>query len=188
MNYKKIGLITICLIILISTSVSASTLSIGQENYNVKVSNFSPFSTPFDISLISVGYGQDKYSGFAADVFSSDNSNGIELEYQFVPQSMQGQKEKFNYAAKLGAVTGDFWKGDASGLKAGLVIERKIDVEREVYFETDIINSSGLVIDTEIGFCGRFSQGIMGVFGYKIATHENYESIEGTHYGIKVDF
>ena len=188
MSNKKILVVSISLIILISTPVSASMLSIGQDNYNVKVSNFSPFSHPFDISLISVGYGQDKYSGFAADVFSADNTSGLEIEYQFVPQNMQDQKKSFNYAAKIGAVTGDFWDKDATGLKIGFVIENKIDLEREVYFEADIINSSGLVIDSEIGFCGRFSKGVMGMLGYKITTHEDNETIEGTHYGIKVDF
>lgn len=185
---KKTMLITVSLIILISSTVTASNLSIGQGNYNVKFSNFSPSSAASDISLISVGYGQDSYSGFAADVFSGDNSSGIEVEYQFVPQSLQNRQEKFNYAAKIGAVTGDYWEEDSSGLKAGVVIERKIDREREVYFEADIINSSAMIIDAEVGFCGRFGEGIMGVLGYKIATHEDYETAEGVHYGIKIDF
>ncbi|MBM7555954.1 hypothetical protein [Halanaerobacter jeridensis] len=185
---KRIILVTMCLIILMSGTVAASTLSIGQGNYNVKFSNFSPRSAVSDITLVSVGYGQDQYSGFAADIFSGDNASGIEVEYQFIPQNLQERNKNFNYAAKIGAVTGDYWEEDSSGLKAGVVIERKIDREREVYFEADIINSSAMIIDAEVGFCGRFGQGIMGVLGYKIATHEDYETAEGVHYGIKIDF
>ncbi|MGM0501847.1 MAG: hypothetical protein ACQERJ_04915 [Bacillota bacterium] len=187
---KKQGIlfVTICVVLLISSPAAASNLSIGQENYNVKFSNFSPRSGASNISLISVGYGQDKFSGFAADIFSADNASGIEVEYQFIPQALQERNQNFNYAAKIGAVSGDFWEDDENGLKAGVVIEREIDIEREVYFEADIISSSGLIIDAELGFCGRLSKGVMGVLGYKIATHEDYETREGVHYGIKIDF
>ncbi|MFO7819032.1 MAG: hypothetical protein R6V17_02240 [Halanaerobacter sp.] len=185
---KKVLLVTILLTILISSTAAASTLSIGQENYNARISRFNPRSSGSDVTLISVGYGQDRYSGFAADLFSTDDASGIEIEYQFIPQSLQGRGQNFNYAAKVGAVSGDIWEEDSSGLKAGVVIEREFDFDRQVYFEADIINSSALVIDSELGFYGRFSEGVWGILSYKIATNEDYETVEGFNYGLRIDF
>ena len=185
----KTLLLTILIIILISGFTTATNLSIGQGNYNLKVSNFNA-SAPAnsDISLISIGYGQDQYSGFAAELFSADQASGIEVEYQFIPQALKQRKENFNYAAKIGAVSGDMWDEKSSGLKAGFVIERKIDHRSEVYFDADIINASGMIIDAELGFCGELAEGIMGVLGYKIATHDEDDTIEGAHYGLKIAF
>ena len=186
---KKALLVATLLIILTSGTAVASTLSIGQENYNARISRFNPRSFDgSDVTLISVGYGQDRYSGFAADLFSADDASGIEVEYQFIPQSLQGREQNFNYAAKIGAVSGDIWEEDSSGLKAGVVIEKKFDFDRQVYFEADIINSSAFVIDSELGFYGRFSEGVWGILSYKIATHEDYETVEGFNYGLRIDF
>ncbi|MGM0368904.1 MAG: hypothetical protein ACQEP9_00635 [Bacillota bacterium] len=181
---KKSYLLIIAIVILSTTTVNASNLSIGGQNYNLQLSSFSQG----DIKLISIGYGQDKYSGFGAEIFSGSGGTGIELEYQFIPQSMQQQQEVFNYAAKLGAVSGDLWDSDSPGLKAGFVIERKLDQEREIYFDADMINSSGLIIDTELGFCGRLGKGVMGVLGYKLVAHEENMTNEGVHFGVKIDF
>jgi hypothetical protein len=184
---KQSCLLIIVIVILSSGTVNASNLSIGGQNYNLQLSSFNS-SSAGNVKLISIGYGQDKYSGFGAEIFSGGQGSGIELEYQFIPQSLQQQQEVFNYAAKLGAVSGDLWEPDSSGLKAGFVIERKIDQDREIYFDADIINSSGLVIDTELGFCGRLGKGVMGVLGYKLVAHEEDKTNEGVHFGVKIDF
>lgn len=187
MKTAQTFLVILFLLILISSSAAASTLSIGRGNYNARISRFNS-SVGSDITLISVGYGQDQYSGVAADLFSSDNASGLEVEYQFIPTSMQDRREKFNYAAKIGAVSGDIWEEDSSGIKAGVVIERQLDFERKVYFETDVMNTSALVIDSELGFYGKFSKGVWGILSYKITTHDEYDTAQGFNYGIRIDF
>ncbi|MGM0501403.1 MAG: hypothetical protein ACQERJ_02645 [Bacillota bacterium] len=183
---RKTVLLTICIMVLISSTAAATNLSIGQQNYNLRVGDFNSSAAHF--TLISVGYGQDKYSGFAAEIFSGDGSSGLEVEYQFIPQAMRQRRNNFNYAAKIGAVSGDYWEDDSSGLKAGFVIERQINQKSEVYFDADIINTSAMIMDGELGFCGELAPGIMGILGYKVVTHEDYDTIDGVHFGLKIDF
>ncbi|GAB6098179.1 hypothetical protein JCM16358_00580 [Halanaerocella petrolearia] len=184
MSKIKILVISALIIVLSSSISSASTLNLGSETYRFKGTNFH--SSEGDYIQLNFGYGIDKYRGYGAELTVGNQKGIMGLEYQFIPEGMQKRDKKFNYAFKLGGITGSLFDDSSSGLKTGFIIEKKLE-RKEIYFDVDLVSGSEIMIDSELGICGELANGITGVLGYKVIGSET-NTLSGVNYGVKIDF
>jgi len=188
---KKIILLLVLFVLIGGSSAMASTLNLGADVYRFQMTNFH--SGEGDFIQVDLGYGRDKFTGYGISVIAPYNQDGkeaiAELEYQFIPQSRRDNSQNFNYAFKLGGVSGTFVDSSKSGLKAGFIIERAIE-DKLMYLDLDMVAGSDTIFDGELGLCGEIAEGILGVIGFKVAASndENFGTATGVTYGIKIDF
>ncbi|WP_018249610.1 hypothetical protein [Orenia marismortui] len=208
-------LLVVGLFLIIFSGVSAaSTLNLGEEVYKFKMTNVN--SNDGDYMQFNLGYGLNKYSGYGLSIVAPYNkddnqaqddtqdtgqtnqsaqesedskSSFVELEYQFIPESKQDERKEFNYAFKIGGVSGHVFDGSDAGVKAGFIIEKEFE-DKLFYFDGDIISASTMLVDGEFGVCGEIGEGILGIIGFKaiVSDDEELDVVRGVNYGIRVDF
>ncbi|WP_027339091.1 hypothetical protein [Halonatronum saccharophilum] len=183
-------IILILVIILWTGNAFASTLNLGEDVYRLKLTNFS--SNRGEFINLNLGYGLDEYSAYGVNLILPYGGNGrgiAEIEYQFIPEGMQKTGEVFNYAFKIGGVSGNIFDSSNAGVKGGFVIENDLD-DKVIYFNSDLVYDSSILLMGELGVSGEISEGIEGVIGYKVVASDSkdYGTARGFFYGIKIDF
>lgn len=184
---KKVIFLFLIIIFSITSVGQAATLNFGEDKFKVQLNQFNPQGTLNEFMMLSLGYGVNDYSGYGLEIISGNQKGMAHLEYQFVPPPKRESKRKFNYAVKAGAASGNYWDEKDSAGKVGLILAKETE-EKEIYFDSDIIQGEMTVFDLELGVRGEIADGILGVLGYKVVASQEEGTIRGAHYGLKVTF
>jgi len=184
---KRIIFLLLIIIFSVTAVGQAATLNFGEDKFKVQLNQFNPQSTMDDFVILSLGYGVNDYSGYCLEVISGNQKGMAHLEYQFVPAPKREGKSEFNYAVKAGAASGNYWDEKDRAGKVGLILAKETE-EKEIYFDSDLIQGEMTVFDLELGVRGEIADGILGVLGYKVVASREQGSIKGAYYGMKVTF
>jgi hypothetical protein len=184
---KNLIVISVILGILLFSSIAqASTFNLGRDTFKVRATNFH-LGAGNDYVVFNLGYGLNEAQGYGLEVISGADKGIVGLEYQIPPPLPGERRSKFDFAVKLGAVSGNLWEPEEVGGKVGAVIERSVG-DREIYFDGDLVAGSTPFVDIEVGFGGKLGTGVFGVIGYKVVSSQDQGSKSGTIYGLKVNF